>query len=286
MLLSDLENLVRQDLFDPAGANQRWSTSDIDRALDKAVDRYTVYYPNIVWTDMQTEQYQRTYPYPVPWNVSYPVLWIERILYPLQYFGSFFTPPGSGMLASVVAGGSIDVGVHGYAVTFLSQGGETTPSPLANATTSSGNQKVNLSAIPIGASQPSTPGVATNIVIGRNIYRTTAGGSTLFLLATIADNVTTTYSDLAADSTLTGKPQPPTVNSSGVMVWPVYERDFYEYSNLYDSSAALAAGGNSGAMGAVGDGAGPTGTQAPTFTLKLSSAELPQDSTSVMRIFY
>src|SRR5262245_54940821 len=59
-LLSDIEAACRQDLFDPASANQRWATSDIDRAIDKSVDRYTIYYPNIAFTDMQTQQYQRT----------------------------------------------------------------------------------------------------------------------------------------------------------------------------------------------------------------------------------
>ncbi len=78
MLLSDVEGYVRQDLFD-TGAT-RWSNSDIDRAIDKAVDRYTAYSPNIVFVDMQMQPYQRTYPYPQSWNFAYPVLWIEKIL--------------------------------------------------------------------------------------------------------------------------------------------------------------------------------------------------------------
>ncbi len=45
MLLSDIETAVRQDLFDPSGASERWQQSDIDRAIDKAVDRYSQYYP-------------------------------------------------------------------------------------------------------------------------------------------------------------------------------------------------------------------------------------------------
>ena len=40
-------------------------------------------------------------------------------------------------------------------------------------------------------------------VIARKIYRTKAGGSTYWLLATIADNTTTTYTDTAADASLT-----------------------------------------------------------------------------------
>jgi hypothetical protein len=286
MLLSDIETAVRQDLFDPSGASERWQQSDIDRAIDKAVDRYSQYYPNVVFVDMNTQPYQRTYPYPQPWNASYPVWWIERILYPLQYYGSYFAPPLAGMSASASAGSGLGIGSYQYAVTFLSQGGETTPSPVASVSTSSGNTLVNLSAIPIGPLTTSTPGIATNTVIGRNLYRTLVGGTQLYLLATLPNNTATTYSDSAPDSTLSGKPAPPSVNTSGVMLWPPFERDFAEYSNIFDSSAALAAGGNLGAMGSIGDGLSPTGTGSPSFTLSLSGAELPLDSTPVMRIFY
>ena len=170
MLLSDIETLVRQDLFDPLGGpTQRWQTSDIDRAIDKAADRYSQYYPNIVYTDMAAQPYQRTYAYPQPWNAGYPVWWIERILYPLQAYGSYFAPPGAGMSAGAVPGTGLGAGVYHYAVAFLSQGGESTPSPVTSVTTSSGSQQVNLSAIPLGPSSTATPGIATNQVIGRNL---------------------------------------------------------------------------------------------------------------------
>src|ERR671922_739213 len=105
MLLSDVETAVRQDLFDTTA--QRWANSDIDRVIDKAVDRYTEYYANIAWIDMSTQPYQRTYPYPPSWNPAYPVLWIERILYPLQVYGSSFSPPSAGMLATPAAGSGL-----------------------------------------------------------------------------------------------------------------------------------------------------------------------------------
>ncbi len=287
MILSDIETAVRQDLFDPLGnPNMRWQTSDIDRAIDKAVDRYSQYYPNVVYADMAAEPFQRTYPYPQTWDASYPLWWIERILYPLQVYGSYFTPPGAGMTATIAAGTGLGLGTYQYVVTFLAQSGETTPSPVASAITSSGNQQVNLANIPIAPSSPSIPGVATNTVIGRNIYRTSANGTALSLLATIPDNTTTSWTDMQPDSFLANKPQPPAVNTSGVMLWPPYERDFSEYSNLFDSTAALAAGGNLGTGGSIGIGSPPTGTQNPSFTLKLSSAELPKDNTPVMRVFY
>lgn len=287
MLLADVETAVRLDLFDPLSAtNPRWQSADLSRAIDKAVDRYSQYYPNIVFADMASEPFQRTYPYPVPWNSAYPVWWIERVLYPLQSYGSYFSAPVAGMTATTQAGMALGVGSYAYAVTFLSQGGETTPSPLVTVTTTSNNQQVQLANIPIGPTAPATPGAATNTVIGRNLYRSQVGGGALTLLATLADNTTTSYVDALGDVNIAATPSPPAVNTSGVMLWPPFERDFAEYSNLFDSTASLAAGGNLGAQGSIGVGAGPTGTASPSFTLKLSSAELPQDATLVLRVFY
>lgn len=283
LTLSDIENAVRLDLFDPAGASQRWATSDIDRAIDKAIDRYTQYYPNINWVDMNTEAYQRTYPYPTPANPAYPVLWIERILMPLQVYGSFFSPPATAPGAAVGSAGNVN-GTVQYCVTFISQGGETTPGPATSITVS--NQQVQLSNIPLGAMQTQVPAIATNNVTGRNIYRTQAGGSTFSLLGTIQDNTTTTFTDNVADSSLAGQPSPPSVNTSGVMYWPPFERNFSEFSNLFDSTYALAAGGNMGAQGAVGTTPSQIGAVQQTFTLKIGTAELPQDNTLVMRVFY
>ena len=61
----------------------------------------------------------------------------------------------------------------------------------ASATVNPSGQQVDLSAIP----------TVTNAT-SRNLYRTKAGGSIYYFLATIADNVTTTYSDNTADSSL------------------------------------------------------------------------------------
>jgi hypothetical protein len=284
MLLSDIETMTRQDLFDPGAS--RWQTSDIDRAIDKAVNRYSQYYPNIVYVDMQMQPYQRTYPYPPSWNATYPVLWIEKVLYPLQVYGSQYSAPASAPLCVASAGAGLGIGSYQYLVTFVSQGGETPAGPAGVVTTSNGNQIVNLSAIAVAPNLPPVPVGETNMVIGRNIYRTLAGGSVFFLLATLQDNTTTVYVDTMSDNTLNGQPQPPPINTSGVMLWPPFERCFSEYSNMYDSSTALAAGGNLGRMGAVGDGKGPTGTQAPSFTLVINPTELPQDNNLVMRVFY
>lgn len=286
MILSDVELMARQDLFDTQGATERWTTSDLDRAIDKAVDRYSQYYPNINWVDMAGEPFQRTYPYPTPANPLYPVWWIERVLAPLQVYGSWFPVPLAGMTATAVAGAGLGTGAYQYAVTFISQGGETPPSPVANVTTSGGNLKVNLANIPQGPPNTVSPVTATNQVIGRNIYRSQVGGSVLNLLATIRDNTTQTFSDTTPDTSIMSNPTPPTLNTSGVMFWPPFERDFSEYSNIWDSSISLAAGGNMGAMGVVGSSQSNIGANQQSFTLKLNSAELPQDATTIMRVFY
>ena len=61
--------------------------------------------------------------------------------------------------------------------------------PVVNTATAN---QVSLSSLPLGAAA----------VTGRKIYRTAAGASQLKLLATVAGNVTTTYTDAAADATL------------------------------------------------------------------------------------
>jgi hypothetical protein len=283
--LSTVEQAVLRDLFDTG--NARWATADIDRALDRAVDRYTQYYPNIVFVDMQMEPYQRTYPYPTSWNASYPVQWIEKVLYPLQTYGSQFAAPTSAPSAARAAGSGLSSGVYQYLVTFLTQGGETTAGPAVSVTTTGGNDQVSLTNIPLAPSSTILPGIATNTPIGRNIYRTQVGGSTFYLLAAIPDNTTTSYTDTTPDASLFTNATPPTVNTSGVMLWPPREKDFSEYSNMYDSNTALAAGGNMGLMGAVGsDSGGPTGTASPSFTLNLNPNELPKDNTLAMRVFY
>jgi hypothetical protein len=278
MNLSDLEALLRLDLFDPVGANMRWTQADLDRAIDKAVLRYSRCCPNIVYADMATQPAQRSYPYPQSWNAAYPIWWLERIIYPLQIPGTVATAPTNCGSANPVVGTGLGVGGYQYTLTFLTPGGETTPSPAVSVTTTSSNRVVVLSALPLGS-----PGAASNLVIGRNLYRTLVGGTTFYLLATIADNTTTNYSDSAPDSALSGKSQPPTVNTSGIMCWPPRERGFAEYASMCDAVDALASSGNMGVQGRVGTG---SGVGSPGFTLRLSNAELPPDITRVMRIFY
>jgi uncharacterized phiE125 gp8 family phage protein len=98
-------------------------------------------------------------------------------------------------LASPAAAGNVDNGVHRYLCTFTTSDGETQAGVVSAAVTVADktiNGKVQLSAIPLGGA----------LVTSRKLYRTTAGGSTYLLLATLADNTTTTYLDNIADASL------------------------------------------------------------------------------------
>ena len=91
--------------------------------------------------------------------------------------------------------GNVDDGAHRYRVTFVTADGETEGGTISSAVTvldKTANGKVALSAIPTGGA----------FVTSRKLYRTAAGGSTYLLLATLADNSTTTYSDNIADASL------------------------------------------------------------------------------------
>ena len=112
----------------------------------------------------------------------------------VAWFGSAIpnvSAPGAATLA-LTTGSALGTGVYQYVVTYVNANGETTAGTTASITTTTGNQAVNLTAIPTG----------DNGVTKRNLYRTKVGGSTFYLLATIGDNTTTTYSDTKTDATL------------------------------------------------------------------------------------
>jgi len=112
------------------------------------------------------------------------------------------SPPGAPTLA-LAAGTDLGIGLYQYAVTFVTANGQTTPGTQAEITTTSGNQRVQLSNIPIG------PGGTT----ARRIYRSAVGGGQKKLVTTISDNVTTDYLDQIPDGSLGANA--PTLNTSG-----------------------------------------------------------------------
>lgn len=107
--------------------------------------------------------------------------------------------PSTACTAAAGASGSLN-GTYYYAVTFintlLSPNAESGTSPFSAPVTVT-NTEVNLTSIPVSTDPQ---------VGGRNIYRFggTIGGTPL-LVGTIADNVTTTFSDATADSVVTGQ---------------------------------------------------------------------------------
>lgn len=117
------------------------------------------------------------------------------------------TNPGACVAALAGAGaGNVDNGTHAYRITFVTATGESgggTPITVTVADKTV-NGKVSLSSIATGLS---------GVVTSRNIYRTKAGGGPFYLLANIADNTTTTYTDNTADSSL-GATLCPTSNFS------------------------------------------------------------------------
>lgn len=105
-------------------------------------------------------------------------------------------PPGA--IAAALAGagaGNVDNGAHRYLAVFVTSTGKTQGGTVSAAVTVADktvNGKVALSGIPIGGA----------LVTARELYRTSANGSTYLLLATLADNTTTVYTDNIADSAL------------------------------------------------------------------------------------
>lgn len=94
---------------------------------------------------------------------------------------------------SAVAGAGLGIGAYKYAVTFVdSVGGESLPGSQVTVTTTSGNQKGSLTAIPTGPTATAK----------RNLYRSVVGQTQLKFLATLPDNTTTTYADTTADGSL------------------------------------------------------------------------------------
>lgn len=124
------------------------------------------------------------------------------------------TAPAAAAAALAGAGaGNVDNGAHSYKVVLdaptNSNPGNSVSVTVADKTA---DGKVALTSIPVG-----TTGVTTQ----RLIYRTEAGGSTYYLLATIADNTTTTYTDNIADATLiTQGAYPTVVDFTSVKVLP------------------------------------------------------------------
>ncbi len=118
------------------------------------------------------------------------------------------SPPGAPTLAVGSATGL--TGAYRYKITFVNAFGETQGGTTAGPISVT-NQKINLTAIPLG---PLT-------TTARKIYRTLSGGAdgTQKLVTTLADNTTTTYTDSIADGSLTTAV--PVANTTTVTTYPM-----------------------------------------------------------------
>lgn len=121
---------------------------------------------------------------------------------------------------ALATGTTLGIGAYQYVYTWVAGDGETLGSPVFNITTTTGNQKVNLTGIAVGPTGTTA----------RKVYRTKVGATSLLLLTTISDNTTTTFSDTVADGSLgVAVPVSPSFggsvfgkNSGGTETWRLY----------------------------------------------------------------
>lgn len=217
LTLSELLLAVRRDLADTNSTNYRWSDDVLKRQVSRTVDEYSRVSPNLVNSQIPTIPQSRIYPEPPGcW-------WLERVEYPIGRFPKRYItfqelfspliPPPTTASAAINVGGGLPGETFQYATTFTVPGygvwpsgaGETTPSPLSAPAVITSLGSIQVSAIPTGPYG----------VTGRNLYRTKAGGSFLYLLTSLPDNTTTTYTDTAPDSAL-GALAPTRNLSSGI----------------------------------------------------------------------
>lgn len=136
-------------------------------------------------------------------------------------------------LATTTAG-SMGSGTYYYSVT-VGSADQWVSGAVSNTVTVAANKSVQLSNIPLGP--PGTP--------ARKIYRTKVNGSTLYYLATISDNSTTTYADTIADGAISVTiPSTTDVMPKGALLTLHRERLFISGdpsspNNIYYSSTYL-----------------------------------------------
>lgn len=111
----------------------------------------------------------------------------------------YFTPAVT-LVQTSVAGAGLEIGVYRYRASFVLDGAETALCDITGyATTTAGNQQVNLSVIPTYTG----PRTCT----ARKLYRTKVNGTQYYYyLDAIPNNTTTTYSDTIPDASLTTIP--------------------------------------------------------------------------------
>lgn len=136
----------------------------------------------------------------------------------VKFMSSCLAKPATACVgAENVAAGAITVGNHIFKVSYITAQGETEPSAVSNTVAAAGVRQIDLTAIPV------LVGDGAELVTGRNVYMTEAGGATYYkvdagaaTVATIADNTTTTLTVNLSDATLAGYVAAPSLNTSGI----------------------------------------------------------------------
>lgn len=100
--------------------------------------------------------------------------------------------------AVAVGAAGVLTGAYQYAYTWENLDGEESNPSAISAVVNPAAQQVNLTGITVAPA----PAIGVQQIVARRIYRTEAGGATLFFVARIADNVTTIYTDNLPDDQL------------------------------------------------------------------------------------
>lgn len=131
------------------------------------------------------------------------------------------TAPASAMTAAKATGSGLEIGVYLYVLTYVDKvnGWESGPSPSVSVTTTTGDQKVNLTAIPI-----STQANVTH----KRIYRTLVGGASYWRVTEIANNVTVYTYDTTPDTSLGAQ-----ITTEGNAITPSCSQFFLQNDRIY-----------------------------------------------------
>jgi hypothetical protein len=222
---------LRTDLGDLDPSNYRWSDTTLQRQVDRALDRYSNVSPFFQAVQISTVSGSLLYASPTgSWYIDrceYPLGQTPRQIHAVrERLSPLLQDPSTAPSVVGTSGGNLTAATFKYAYTFtVPGGGETKPSPLATLAATAG-QAGSLTSIPTGPYG----------VTGRNLYRSRAGGSTLYLLASLPDNSTASYVDTLADASLPATTAPTSNTTAGI---PQFEIDLNPYATPQDASGTI-----------------------------------------------
>ena len=153
---------------------------------------------------------------------------VAGAIYYVEIDGAYEAPPTAPTAVETSDVGLVTVGNHYVKVSFVTAVGETTLSPASAVVASDGAETIDVSGIDTGSAQ----------VTARNIYMTEAGGTEYYLVDTIADNTTTTYTISIADATLAANDPAPTADSTGTADTFKWKKDAGAYTTGVAITAA------------------------------------------------